>query len=164
MGLLYERQGLLQRAEEVLLRGIAILKEKDCPVSRSRMDKMKANLARVYTSMDRCNDATELYSSLQELELSSACGLALAHFRAGRFEESYVTYEAALHWLASDDALRSHLLVAMAMAAFRRDQSNPEAAQTLLFQRYSCRTLGISFKDEIQLTWSFSFIYEKLPT
>jgi len=149
LGLLFERQGLLERAEEVLERGVAVLKDDGGPAAaettaasaasagkRGRSDKIKANLARVYTSRGRCDDATELYASLHESELTSACGIALAHFRAGRFLESYVTYEAALHWLASDDALRSHLLVAMAMAAFRRDLSDPEAAQTLLFQRF----------------------------
>jgi hypothetical protein len=80
--------------------------------------------------MDRCDDATELYGSLQESELSSACGIALAHFKANRHAEAYVTYEAALHWLASDDEKRSHLLVAMAMAAFRRDFPDAEAIRT----------------------------------
>lgn len=101
----------------------------DSTINRTRVDKMKANLARLYTSMDRCDDATELYGSLQESELSSACGIALAHFKANRHAEAYVTYEAALHWLASDDEKRSHLLVAMAMAAFRRDFPDAEASK-----------------------------------
>lgn len=95
---------------------------------------MKANLARVYTTLGRCDDATALYGSLQESELSSACGIALAHFKANRHAEAYVTYEAALHWLASDDEKRSHLLVAMAMAAFRRDFPEAEAAKLLLYE------------------------------
>ncbi len=95
---------------------------------------MKANLARVYTTLGRCDDATELYGSLQESELSSACGLALAHFKANRHAEAYVTYEAALQWLASDDEKRSHLLVAMAMAAFRRDFPEAGTARDLLLE------------------------------
>lgn len=134
LGLLYERQGLFRKAEEAFLNGIEHLTLDDSTISRSRMDKMKANLARLYTYLDRCDEATELYGTLQESELSSACGIALAHFKANRHAESYVTYEAALHWLASDDEKRSHLLVAMAMAAFRRDFPDAEAANLLLYE------------------------------
>lgn len=110
------------------------LSQEDSAANKSRVDKMKANLARLYTSLDRCDEATELYGTLQESELSSACGIALAHFKANRHAEAYVTYEAALHWLASDDEKRSHLLVAMAMAAFRRDFPDAEAAKLLLYE------------------------------
>lgn len=95
---------------------------------------MKANLARLYTTCGRCEEATELYGTLQESELSSACGIALAHFKANRHAEAYITYEAALHWLASDEENKSHLLVAMAMAAFRRDFPEPDVAKDLLLQ------------------------------
>lgn len=102
--------------------------------SVARIDKLKANLARLYTTCGRCEEATELYGTLKESELSSVCGIALAHFKANRYTEAYITYEAALQWLASDEENKSHLLVAMAMAAFRRDFPDPEAARDLLYQ------------------------------
>ena len=125
----------------------------------SKIDKIKANLARVYTSLGRCDDATELYGSLQESELSSACGLALAHFKANRHAEAYVTYEAALQWLASDDGMRSHLLVAMAMAAFRRDFPEAEATKALLFESSQLEppsVNGLLALGKLFITTSFS--------
>ena len=132
---------------------------------------MKANLARLYTSLDRCDEATELYGTLQESELSSACGIALAHFKANRHAEAYITYEAALHWLASDDEKRSHLLVAMAMAAFRRDFPDAEAAKLLLYESSQLQppsvygllalgALGLLTDDETLTTAAFQ---ELLP-
>ena len=41
---------------------------------------------------------------------------------------------AALHWLASDDEKRLHLLVAMAKTSFRRDIPDAEAAKLLLYE------------------------------
>ena len=137
LGLLYERQKLFSQAEEVFLQGIQCLEEEESTLNQSRIDKMKANLARIYTCMDRYDDATNLYASLQESELSSVFGIALAHFKAGRHEESYFTYNAAQDWLAADDEKLSHLKVAMAMATFRRDFPDAEEAKSLLFQ--SCQ-------------------------
>ena len=105
--------GLLTQAEKVLLQGIECLEaeEEESALNQSRLDKMKANLARIYTAMDRYDDATNLYASLQESELSSVFGIALAHFKAGRHEESFFTYNAAQDWLTGDDEKLSHLKV-----------------------------------------------------
>ena len=88
-------------------------KEEESALNQARLDKMKANLARIYTAMDRYDDATNLYASLQESELSSVFGIALAHFKAGRHEESFFTYSAAQDWLTGDDEKLSHLKVSL---------------------------------------------------
>ena len=100
LGLLYERQGLLSKAEEAFLQGMdwkykyrsdkvafvyyfimfstpgieCLDRDNPTVANAARIDKMKANLARVYTMLDRCEEATQLYGTLQESELSSACG------------------------------------------------------------------------------------------
>lgn len=51
---------------------------------------------------------------------------------AGKFEEAYNGYTAALHWLAPDDSQKSHILVALASLQYKFQKS--EEAKELLFQ------------------------------
>ena len=71
-------------------------------------------------------------------------GIALTHFKAKRYAEAYLTYEAALTYLVSDDVeKRSHLLVAMSMTAYRRDFPDSEDSKQLLFQSYQLETPSV---------------------
>lgn len=58
----------------------------------------------------------------------------MTHFKAKRYAEAYLTYEAALNWLASDEEKRSHLLVAMAMTAYRRDFPDADVGKNHLYE------------------------------
>lgn len=50
-----------------------------------------------------------------------------------QYEESYTSYESALHWLTEDQGFQSELLVALASMAYLFQ--GPDEAKTLLFQR-----------------------------
>lgn len=52
-----------------------------------------------------------------------------------QYEESYEAYESALHWLTEEPERQSDLLVALASMAYMFQ--GPDAAKTLLFQRYN---------------------------
>lgn len=48
------------------------------------------------------------------------------------YQESYTAYESAWHWLAQDDAQKSHILVAMAAMAYKFQ--GPDGAKSQLFK------------------------------
>merc|ERR1711952_612172 len=70
-------------------------------------DKILTNLGRLQTKLGRCEAA----------------------------EASYQAYDSCLHWLADQDGLKSHILVAMGNLAYKVE--GMEAAKTLLFR--SCQ-------------------------
>ena len=65
----------------------------------------------------------------------SQVGLALAYFSCNRFQESYSIYDSCFHWLANKDGLKSDILVAMGILAYKVE--GVQSAKTLLFQ--SCQ-------------------------
>lgn len=69
-----------------------------------------------------------------------------------QYEESYASYESALHWLTEDQGLQSELLVALASMAYLFQGA--EEAKTLLFQRYTsskCNDNYLAFLYSFQL-------------
>ncbi|KAG0717698.1 Tetratricopeptide repeat protein 37 [Chionoecetes opilio] len=95
-------------------------------------DGVRANLGRTLTAQGRAEEAMAHFSAIKEPDYFTQCGLALASLKAGKFEEAYNGYTAALHWLAPDDAQKSHILVALASLQYKFQ--NSEEAKKLLFQ------------------------------
>ena len=71
---------------------------------------------------------TFLFHSRRIWETNCSC----LYVSAGKFEEAYNGYTAALHWLAPDDSQKSHILVALASLQYKFQDS--EEAKKLLFQ------------------------------
>ncbi|KAF4526622.1 hypothetical protein B566_EDAN015391 [Ephemera danica] len=137
LGLVLERQGLL--------RGAAVAFEKAFEVALKSggvsADLPRTNLARVLSSLGRNAEAVEHLKVLSEPSFHSQCLLALAYFKDGKFQESFTAYDSAWHWLAEDDAQKSHILVAKAAMAYMFQGS--EGAKSLLFQCASLKPVSV---------------------
>jgi len=127
LGLLMERQGLLEGAAEALERSLALVVG-----NVTQSDKVENNLGRVYTKLGKYDEAIQHYRSIKNTTFYSQVGLALSYFKQNQLQESYEAYESCLHWLADNDGLKSHILVAMGSLAYR--VAGVPAAKTLLFQ------------------------------
>lgn len=60
---------------------------------------------------------------------------------AERYEESYEAYDTTMNWLAQNENMQSHVLVALAAMMYKF--KGAEGAKTLLFQR--CQALYFYF-------------------
>lgn len=76
--------------------------------------------------------AVVVFQSVTEATFESTIGLAFAHFKAAQYEASYSVYESALEWLATEEAQKAMILVAMSamVYSFQGDAD----AKSLLFQ------------------------------
>jgi len=136
LGLLYERMGMIRS-------GLNVIEQASELVSvHEEKDKLLANLGRLLTKLDRCEEAVEKFKSISSPTLHSQSGLAMAHYRLGNFKNAYEAYESCLHWLADNDGLKSHILVAMGSLAYKVE--GMQAAKTLLFQ--SCQLAPTSVR------------------
>ncbi|XP_057320439.1 SKI3 subunit of superkiller complex protein [Microplitis mediator] len=126
LGLLLERQKLFKLAAHEY--SVALKLGKD----DSQEDHIRVNLARVLVQMGQFNEAIDICQHIKTASFSSHCQLALALFKAARYEESYAAYEAALNWLADDGSDKAHVLCAMASMAYMFQEVDD--AKTLLFQ------------------------------
>merc|ERR1719369_863661 len=78
------------------------------------------------------NEAIKQFSQIITPDINTHCNLALTYFKAGMYEESYNSYESAMHWIAQNDAEKSHIMVAMATMTYKFQ--GVDSAKTLLFQ------------------------------
>merc|ERR1712142_1179103 len=132
----YERMGMIRS-------GLNVIEQASELVSvHEEKDKLLANLGRLLTKLDRCEEAVEKFKSISSPTLHSQSGLAMAHYRLGNFKNAYEAYESCLHWLADNDGLKSHILVAMGSLAYKVE--GMQAAKTLLFQ--SCQLAPTSVR------------------
>lgn len=127
LGLLRERMGLKNSTAQALKNAVSLADLKD-------RDKAYTNYGRALMRLGQYKDAIDMFRSVKEATFSSVTGLALALFKDEQFEESYETYESALHWMTDDKSVQSALLVALASMAYL--YQGAEGATTLLFQRY----------------------------
>lgn len=95
-------------------------------------DMISINLARVLIQIGKHEEAIELCRQVKRGSFNSQCHLALSLFKAKQYEESYNTYEAALHWLADTETHKANILCAMAAIAYIFQGA--DAVKTLLFQ------------------------------
>ena len=129
LGVLYEKVGLTRSAREVTASALAQVTEQE------ERDKILANLGRILTKLERCEEAVACFTSISSQTLYSQLGLAMAQYKLSNYQASYQAYEACLHQLANTDGLKSHILVAMGSLAYKVE--GMPAAKTLLFQ--SCQ-------------------------
>ncbi|CAK1545281.1 unnamed protein product [Leptosia nina] len=107
IGILQERIGLLQVAYKSYKKAYELCDEE-------MKNIIRLNIARVLNRLEKYDEAIVAYQSVTEASLDSMCGLALALFKKGQYEESYAAYDTALHWLSNEDKEKSEILVAIA--------------------------------------------------
>ncbi|XP_038215401.1 tetratricopeptide repeat protein 37 [Zerene cesonia] len=124
LAILQERSGLLHVALESYQKGLEFAEEE-------KKNIIRLNIGRLLNRLERYDDAIITYKNVTEASLDSTCGLALALFKKGLYEEAYSAYDTALHWLSNDDDEKSDLLVAMAGIVYMF--KGMDDAKTLLF-------------------------------
>lgn len=124
-GLLLERQRLYRSAAEQFAAAV-------CNSNKEANDLVCVNLARVLIRLKKYNEAIKLCQAVTNATYNSQCHLALALFKAEKYEESYSTYETVLHSFANTETERAYTLCAMAAIAHTFERLND--AKTLLFQ------------------------------
>nr|CAD7458188.1 unnamed protein product [Timema tahoe] len=146
LGLLLERQRLYRGAAEAFESALNLLQSEE---NLSVRDKVLGNYGRVLVQLQRYDEAIKSYQQVKQANFYTQCGLALAYFKAEKYEDSYVAYETALEWLAPDDGFKSHVLVAMAAMTYMFQ--GVEDSKILLFQ---WTTVNISFPQPVPLALS----------
>ncbi|CAG9096987.1 unnamed protein product [Plutella xylostella] len=123
-GILQERSGLLEATYKSYEKAFRY-----APDDKKNITLL--NMGRILLRLHKYEEAILVYKAITEASLNSACGLALALFKKGLYEESYSAYDTALHWLSNNDADKADLLVAMAgiMYMFK----GLDDAKTILF-------------------------------
>ncbi|KAG7189428.1 hypothetical protein KM043_017131 [Ampulex compressa] len=124
-GLLLERQKLYKSAAEQFAAGLDIC-------SANERTLLSINLSRVLIQLKKYDEAIALCRAIKKITFNSQCHLALALFKAEKYEESYATYETALQWLANTEAEKANTLCAMAAMAYMFQEIHD--VKTLLFQ------------------------------
>ncbi|XP_066249141.1 superkiller complex protein 3 isoform X2 [Euwallacea similis] len=125
LGILSERMGLLKTAENAFKHAFVLADKKN-------KDFARVNYGRLLYRMGVYESAIEMFANVEAATFSSGSGLALALFRNAQYQESYGSYEQALHWLTEEQASQSELLVALASMAYKFQ--DPDGAKTILFQ------------------------------
>lgn len=126
LGLLLERQKLYKPASCEFTEALKFTDDDN------QLDKIRINLARVLVQMGDYEGAVAVCCAIKSPSFTSHCQLALALFKAERYEESYEAYNDSLNGLAEDGSDKAHVLCAMASMAYMFQSVND--AKTLLFQ------------------------------
>ncbi|CAH0720932.1 unnamed protein product, partial [Brenthis ino] len=107
LAILQERSGLLNTALQTYEKAFKYAEE-------NKKNIVLLNIGRIFLRLNKYDEAVKIYKSITEASLDSACGLALALFKKGLYEESYAAYDTAFHWLCNNEEDKADLLVAMA--------------------------------------------------
>ncbi|XP_068629458.1 superkiller complex protein 3 [Battus philenor] len=124
LGILQEKNGLLSTAAKCFEKAYKFAEDENKNIAL-------LNMGRIYTRIGNYEEAIKTYKAITEASLDSACGLALALFKKGLYEEAYAAYDTALHWLSNNDNEKADVLVAMAGIAYM--YKGVDDAKTLLF-------------------------------
>lgn len=138
LGLLLERQDMLRSARTAFQKGYeeALLQVADA----HQLDALRCNLGRVLTKLQDYDQAINTLQSVNIPTFASQSTLALALFKAQKFEEAYETYNNVLEWLAPDEEAKAFIL--MAMAAMQYSFNQVDQCKTLLFQSIQPKPLS----------------------
>lgn len=126
-GYLYHRKGMWRNA--VLAYRRAVQAAANDPKLK---DKMLFSLGICLLRAKEPLEAIQMFHEVTEATFESTVGLAVAHFRAGQVSEAYGVYESVLNLLASTDAQKSQVLVAMSAIVYT--YQGEADAKSLLFQ------------------------------
>nr|XP_031849957.1 tetratricopeptide repeat protein 37 [Nomia melanderi] len=124
-GLLLERQKLYRSSAKEF--AVAIHTN-----AADEKDMACLNLGRVLIQLNKYSEAIKLFRAIRKADYNSQCHLALAFYKAGRYEESYSAYETALDSFANSETEKAYTLCAMAAIAYTFQGVHD--AKTLLFQ------------------------------
>ncbi|CAK1581816.1 unnamed protein product [Parnassius mnemosyne] len=124
LGILQERNGLLRTAEKCYEKAFAYADD-------DKKNTALLNIGRIQVRIGKYDEAIKTYKAITEASLDSTCGLALALFKKGLYEEAYSAYDTALHWLSNNDNEKADILVAMAGIVYM--YKGVDDAKTLLF-------------------------------
>ncbi|XP_071101530.1 superkiller complex protein 3-like [Haliotis cracherodii] len=128
-GLLLEHQKLYGGAAEAFRSAVEIL-EKDS-TQTEQLGKVRINYGRVLCKGGNYKESVEQLGKAGSLEkCEDLCFHGLAHYKLGRFEDSYQAYNMALG-MAELDEDKSHIYSALGMVAYRF--GDVEGAKTALF-------------------------------
>ncbi|KRT86106.1 Anaphase-promoting complex subunit 3 protein, partial [Oryctes borbonicus] len=100
LGLLRERMGLKMGAVQAFRSALRLAEP-------SIRDKVYVNYGRSLVESGKYTQAVEIFQNVKEATFNSGSGLALALFKDKQYEESYASYESALHWLTEDQGFQS---------------------------------------------------------
>lgn len=100
--------------------------------SKEDRDRLLCNVAYCYLKNDEPLEAVRAFSSVSDATYHSSMGLALAHFKAKQYENSYETYQNTLEYLAQSDLEKSLALIAIASMVYVFQGEND--AKSVLFQ------------------------------
>ncbi|XP_041977159.1 tetratricopeptide repeat protein 37 [Aricia agestis] len=125
LGIMQERTGLLRSSLDSYTKALELAENTE------QKNIILLNVGRVLLRLENYDEAITTYKAITEASLNSTCGLALALFKNGLYEESYSVYDTALHWLCNAEEEKSDLLVAMAGIVYKF--KGMEDAKTLLF-------------------------------
>lgn len=126
-GYLYHRKGMWRNAVLAYRRAVeAAAKEPQLK------DKMLFNLGICLLRADDPVQAVQVFHEVTEATFETTVGLAVSHFKAGQVAEAYAVYESVLNLLASSDAQKSQVLVAMSAIVY--SYQGEADAKSLLFQ------------------------------
>nr|XP_022913012.1 tetratricopeptide repeat protein 37 [Onthophagus taurus] len=150
LGLLRERMGFKTTALKCFKHSLVLIKNDE------DKDKILVNYGRLLIENQQYKEAVRILKGVKTATFKSGSSLALALFKNKEYEESYGSYESALHWLTDNNKLQSDLLVALASMAYLFE--GHEAAKTLLFQSvklkppspwgfYSMLSIGLLHQD-----------------
>ncbi|KAI8434886.1 hypothetical protein MSG28_003372 [Choristoneura fumiferana] len=124
LGILQERFGLIGAAFKSYEKALLYVDDDNRNITL-------LNMGRILLRMDKYDEAVKVYQAITEASLNSTCGLALALYKKGLYEESYSAYDTALHWLSNEDSEKADILVAMAGIVYMF--KGADDAKTLLF-------------------------------
>lgn len=125
-GLLLERKKLYRSAIDQFSASL------ECVSNDSERDAVLVNLSRIMIQLGNYIDSIEVNQKIKTPDFKSHCLLALALFKAERYEESYSSYEVVLQWFAKSGSDKANILCAM--AAMASMFQGIDDVKTLLFQ------------------------------
>ncbi|KAL0279062.1 UNVERIFIED_CONTAM: hypothetical protein PYX00_000699 [Menopon gallinae] len=161
LGLLLERQKLYNPSCKAFQNAVSLLISSPRDKSQGDeqtdiLDKALLNYGRSLTNVGKPEEAIEVLKQIRKANFVNQCALALAYFKAKKYEEAYSSYATTLEWLAPDSGFKSHILVAMATVVYMHQ--GMEDAKILLMQAsrlkppsvqglFACCALGMLHSD-----------------
>ncbi|XP_023947047.2 tetratricopeptide repeat protein 37 [Bicyclus anynana] len=127
----YNTLGILQERSDLLCSALTSYQKAFQYADNDKKNIILLNIARTLLRLGKYDEAIVTFKEISEASFNSACGLALALFKKGLYEESYSAYDTALHWLCANDDEKANLLVAMAGIVYM--YKGIDDAKTLLF-------------------------------
>lgn len=152
LGFLYFKQQHWKNAIKAFNEALAKTEQKE------DRDRLLCNVAYCYLKNNEALEAVNAFSSVSDATYHSSMGLALAHFKAKQYENSYETYQSTLEYLAHSDLEKSMVLIAIASMVYAFQGEND--AKSVLFQ---CIGLPEPPVEALLSACSLGLLHDDLP-